>query len=94
MPVTRSQTRGGQPPPRVTSPRDGRNRRRRLAASRQGNAVVVGSAEDGSPSTSEPAANGNQPTGQTSSHKRCKTCPSMLNKPTFVSNVTKKLITL
>ena len=94
MPVTRSQTRGGQPSPRVTSPRHGWNRPRRLAASRQGNAVVVGSAEEGSPSTSDPSANGNQQTGQTSSHrKRCRTCPSLVKNSTFVSNVTKKTYT-
>ena len=95
MPITRSQTRGGQPPPRVTSPRDGWNRPRRLAASRQGNAVVAGPAEEGSPSTSDTPANGNQQTGPSPSHlKRCRTCPSLLKKSTFVSNVTKKIYSI
>lgn len=41
MPIlTRSQTRGGQPPSQVTSSREGDTRPRRLTNSRQGNAVV------------------------------------------------------
>lgn len=38
--ITCSKTRGGQPPSRVTSPREGDTHPRRLTYSRQGNAVV------------------------------------------------------
>ena len=99
MPInTRLKTRGGQPPPLVTSSGDGQNGRpRRLARSRQGcrqdNAVVGVSAEAGSPSTSDALANGNQPTGHNPcrcKRKGCMTCPKLTTKPEFTSNITKK----
>ena len=94
MPVsTRSKTRGGQPPPRVTSSGDGRNCPRRLARSRQGNAVVGSSADAGSPSTSDDSANGSQPTDQIlfrCTRKRCLTCPKLDISSSFTSNITKK----
>ena len=91
---TRSETGGGQPAPLVTSSGDGQNGRpRRLVRSRQGNAVVGMSAEEGSPSTSDVSANGNQPTGREPcrcKRRGCMTCPKLSTSNEFVSNVTKK----
>ena len=90
MPVTRSQTRGGQPPPRVTSLTDGGTSPRRLANPRQGQAVVNDSAGEGSPPTSDSLANGDQPSGRALPHGRCMTCPNLFLEHSFSSNVTKK----
>ena len=89
---TRTQTRSGQSPDRVTFPGEGsRNHPRRLQDSRQGNAVVSGIAVDESPATSVPDANGNQPAGSgidRCASTRCLTCPKLIQKNTFQSNVT------
>ena len=103
MPVsTRSKTHPGQPPGCVTSPRV--HRPRRQVDSRQGNAVVTESAEAGSPSTSDPVANGNHHAATGNSHhatttgftiskcasRRCMTCPKLSTSSTFQSSVTSK----
>ena len=91
--ITRSKTRGGQPPPRVTSPREGDTHPRRLTNSRQGNAVVGTFATVGSPVISNVSANGNQPIGHNISkceRRNCMTCPHFITNPIFTSNVTKK----
>ena len=75
MPVsTRSKTRGGQPPPQAISSRDDGDHPRRLANSRQGNAVVNMSADAGSPSTSGMLAHGNHPVDLTPCHCHHQRC--------------------
>lgn len=97
MPVsTRSKTRAGQPPARVTSPRV--NRPRRPANSRQGNAVVAGVADSGSQSTSIPVANGSRQAAgfyiDRCKHPLCRTCPFLVLSKEFSSSVTKKNYTM
>lgn len=88
--LTRSQARSGQPSDRVTSPRD-HHTPRRVVESQQGNAVVVDTLEEGSPSTS--TANGNQQSAGFEiikcKSKRCLTCPKLNIFHNFSSNVTK-----
>ena len=90
--VTRSQTRSGRPPDRVTFPGEGSsNCPRRLHDSRQDNAVVSDIAIDESPATSVSEANGNQP-ADSGIHRcnstRCLTCPKFNTNKKFTSNVT------
>ena len=79
--VTRFKARLRQPLGLVVSPRDGeRNCHRRVAESRQGNAVAAGYEEVGSPSPTCAAANGSQSTPGFSIFKckdkerKCLTC--------------------
>ena len=96
MPIsTRSKTRSEQPSDLVTSPRDGgSNRPRRVVESRQGQAVVVESRDEGSPSTSDSTANGNHSAPGINilkcKSKRCLTCPKLKVNKTFESNITQK----
>jgi len=91
--LTRSQTRGGQPPHQVTSPGDGANRPRRLASSRQGNAEVGTLEGVGSPSTSGVSAYEDEPveTQVVKCNRRgCMTCPKLSLTKQIISNVTNK----
>ena len=91
MPVkTRSQTWSGQPPDQVTSPRV--DLPRRLADSRQDNAVVSEIANAGSPFISISVANGDQHAASFDIIKchsgRCLTCPKLSTSKSFQSNIT------
>ena len=83
--VTRSKARLGQPPSLVASLRDGKgNFPKRLAESRQGNAVVAGYEEVGSSSRTCATANRSQSTPGFSIFKcknkdrKCLTCPKYI----------------
>ena len=91
--ITRSKAWSGQPSDRVASSREGStNFPRRPNESRQDNAVVVDSAEVGSPSISGSTANGvHQVAGFTVSKcndTRCMTCPKLITEKYFTSNIT------
>ena len=92
------ETRLGQPPSRVTSPRDRHTPRRvertqsttsRVLRSRQGNAGVIMNLGEGSPSFI--VAQGSTLDGfvlRKCSDRRCKTCPTFSTSKNFTSNVT------
>ena len=89
--LTRSQTSSVQPTGEVTPPSD-HHTSRRLLRSRQGNAGVIITYEDGSPSVIR--AHGNDlAAGFTASKcadRRCKTCPNLITSKSFKSTVTNK----
>ena len=97
---TRNQTRLGQPPGRVTSPRANPPRRvertsgvhsPRVLRSRQGNAGVIVNLGEGSPSFIVALG----PTldrfaVRKCSDRRCKTCPTFITSKVFTSNITNR----
>ena len=96
--VTRSKARLEQPSGLLASSGNGEgNHPRRIVESRQGNGVVIGRKQLGSPTPKYAAANGSQSSQGFGlfkcKDKRCLTCPKYINEHKCKSNTTQKVIT-